>query len=140
MSLESRLTRDFPAIDGRVVTEAHSAYCRQHGHATHTVDGVAQEFCPRCGDRVAPEVTTPTIDVQFSESTVDAMASVVNDAIAKYLNAGGTRGLLLEWLTGLTPSILHAVADLNGLDDTAGRRKSTVARMIVAEVFGDEYK
>lgn len=37
----------------RVVTEGHAAYCREHGHATYTVDGVVQDYCPRCGDNLS---------------------------------------------------------------------------------------
>jgi predicted RNA-binding Zn-ribbon protein involved in translation (DUF1610 family) len=41
---------DFPALEGRVVTEAHSRVCTERGHATHTIDGVSSGSCPRCGD------------------------------------------------------------------------------------------
>lgn len=41
---------DYPITDGREPTEAHARYCRENGHARHTVDGVVQPFCPRCGD------------------------------------------------------------------------------------------
>lgn len=34
----------------RVVTEGHANYCREHGHATRTVNGVVSPNCPRCGD------------------------------------------------------------------------------------------
>ena len=39
-----------PALNGEVVTEGHARYCRTNGHMTHTVDGVDQGFCPRCGE------------------------------------------------------------------------------------------
>jgi hypothetical protein len=41
---------DFPALDGRPVTEAHVRDCRENGHAAHTVDGVPTGVCPRCGE------------------------------------------------------------------------------------------
>lgn len=41
---------DMAALNGTPVTEAHAKVCRERGHATHTVDGVDQGFCPRCGD------------------------------------------------------------------------------------------
>lgn len=40
----------YPALNGEVVTEAHAAYCVDKGHAVHTVDGVEQAMCPRCGE------------------------------------------------------------------------------------------
>lgn len=45
---------DFPALEGRTVQQRHVDCCAEHGHATHTIDGVAQPVCPRCG-----EVTDP---------------------------------------------------------------------------------
>lgn len=40
-----------PAITpGEYVSQGHVDYCRDHGHARHTVDGVLQVMCPRCGD------------------------------------------------------------------------------------------
>lgn len=41
---------DFPAINGRVVTQGHADVCTEVGHAVHMIDGVPQMFCPRCGD------------------------------------------------------------------------------------------
>lgn len=41
---------DFPALDGRPVTEAHAARCASQGHATHLVDGASSGVCPRCGE------------------------------------------------------------------------------------------
>jgi hypothetical protein len=44
-------SRSFPAATpGEVVTQGHANWCRDHGHATHKVDGVTQIHCPRCGD------------------------------------------------------------------------------------------
>jgi hypothetical protein len=40
---------DFPALDGRPVTEAHARVCREQGHAAHTVNGRPTGVCPRCG-------------------------------------------------------------------------------------------
>lgn len=44
---------DFPAVDGRVVTEAHAKICRERGCSTYVKNGMDMGFCPRCG-----EVTT----------------------------------------------------------------------------------
>lgn len=40
---------DFPALDGRPVTEGHAKVCAAQGHAHHTVDGADTGVCPRCG-------------------------------------------------------------------------------------------
>ena len=40
---------DFPAVNGRPVTQAHANLCETRGHATHTVNGVDSDLCPRCG-------------------------------------------------------------------------------------------
>jgi hypothetical protein len=41
---------DFPAVNGRPVTQAHANICAKYGHATHTVNGVVSNLCPRCGN------------------------------------------------------------------------------------------
>lgn len=45
---------DFPALMGNVVTEAHTRICVEHGHASHDVDGVISDLCPRCGEARQP--------------------------------------------------------------------------------------
>ena len=45
---------EFPAITGGIVCQGHTDYCSEHGHATHTVDGVDTGRCPRCGELKAP--------------------------------------------------------------------------------------
>lgn len=54
----------YPSITGETVTQGHVDYCKTKGHATHTVDGVAQIHCPRCGevreDMVKIEIRTET--------------------------------------------------------------------------------
>ena len=39
----------FPALTGAPVTQAHVNTCTSRGHATHAVDGINSEVCPRCG-------------------------------------------------------------------------------------------
>lgn len=49
---KARYARSFPVLSGEVVTQGHTDWCRDHGHATHSVDGVPDPFCPRCGASV----------------------------------------------------------------------------------------
>lgn len=44
------LERSFPE---NVVTQGDADYCRDHGHAFHTIDGVDTGICPRCGASTA---------------------------------------------------------------------------------------
>lgn len=46
---------DFPALEGRPVTEAHMRVCRERGHASHQVAGESTStgVCPRCGEVTA---------------------------------------------------------------------------------------
>jgi len=46
--------RDMPALNGAVVTERHARFCRENGHAVHTIDGVPSPWCPRCGETTGP--------------------------------------------------------------------------------------
>lgn len=41
---------DFPALNHEIVKEGHIKACHEFGCAYHTVDGVADPRCPRCGD------------------------------------------------------------------------------------------
>lgn len=57
---------DYPAAEGRPVTDAHRARCREHGHARHLVDG-AEGACPRCGEVAdPPRVTIEEITAELS--------------------------------------------------------------------------
>lgn len=51
----------------RVVTQGHADYCKAHGHATHTIDGVVQPQCPRCGDVLEVVETGPVEAHSYTE-------------------------------------------------------------------------
>lgn len=63
-----------PALNGDVVTQGHTDYCRDNGHATYRIAGVGQGWCPRCGAVTTPATTeaeqdtTPT-PVQATPTT-----------------------------------------------------------------------
>lgn len=46
----NRYATSYPALNNDVVTQGHSDYCADTGHASHTVGGVLSTFCPRCGE------------------------------------------------------------------------------------------
>lgn len=58
----SQFAMSYPALDGAVVMQGHADYCREHGHATWTVDGVDTGTCPRCGVTTAPAEAAPAED------------------------------------------------------------------------------
>ena len=49
-----------PALNGETVTQGHADYCATNGHMTHTVDGVDQGFCPRCGESTMVKIEMRT--------------------------------------------------------------------------------
>lgn len=51
MDTSNRFAMEYPALNGDVVCQGHSDYCRDHGHATYTLDGIDQGWCPRCGEQ-----------------------------------------------------------------------------------------
>lgn len=57
-----------------VVTQGDADYCRDFGHAFHTVDGVDSGTCPRCGN-VTPEV-------------YDASRAILRGTKVEYLHIG----------------------------------------------------
>lgn len=50
----------YPVLDGEPVTQGHTNYCRDNGHATHTVDGKTYPVCPRCGEFRTVQTLVPT--------------------------------------------------------------------------------
>lgn len=50
----------YPTLTGDVVTQGHANYCAEHGHATHTVNGATEPFCPRCGVKIDAPVPAPS--------------------------------------------------------------------------------
>lgn len=50
----SRYATSFPVLTHDAVTQGHTDYCAERGHATHTVGEVVSPFCPRCGARPEP--------------------------------------------------------------------------------------
>jgi hypothetical protein len=57
--MENRFLRSYPAAPTlnswtdswveNVITQGHVDCCKEFGHAMFTVDGLIQDFCPRCG-------------------------------------------------------------------------------------------
>jgi hypothetical protein len=60
---------DFPAVDGRVVTEAHAKLCADKGCVSYVKNGIDMGWCPRCG-----EVTTS--EEQITDEEIDPMARI----------------------------------------------------------------
>lgn len=63
---------DFPALDGRPVTQGHANMCTSKGHATHTVNGVDTGVCPRCGDVKRVSLVKATVSVGARMAALDA--------------------------------------------------------------------
>lgn len=72
---------DYPALDGRTVTEAHARYCRENGHATHTTDGQTDTVCPRCGD----STTTP----KRINKAMERRTKAIEDLAAHWVHQDG---------------------------------------------------
>lgn len=58
---------DYPAADGRTVTEGHARLCRERGHAAFVRDGVDQGTCPRCGE--VTEAQPDALQVQLTATS-----------------------------------------------------------------------
>lgn len=70
---------DHPAVNGRPVTEAHAQYCRDNGHASHTVDGITSPVCPRCGDRRTGQIVVDGRLVNVHNAAPSAEAEAAHD-------------------------------------------------------------
>lgn len=69
---------DFPALAGRVVTDAHARICAEYGHATHTVDGRDTGSCPRCGEVSVREVAATDVEIGDEVSVWGRMLTVTD--------------------------------------------------------------
>jgi hypothetical protein len=56
---KGKTVNSFPALYGQPVTEAHTAFCAERGHASHTVNGAEQGICPRCGEITETPAVNP---------------------------------------------------------------------------------
>jgi hypothetical protein len=67
---------DFPMLRGAPVTEAHARICRERGHAVHSINGVASDRCPRCGDLRKNSTTTDAFAEDADSATAIAIRAV----------------------------------------------------------------
>lgn len=98
---------DFPAADGRPVTEAHARYCADRGHAAHVINGVTSSICPRCGDERRPS----TVELKLA-----ATRRELDDAVALELIPATTAAELRELL--VCAGIMVKAGDLAGAGAT----------------------
>lgn len=84
---------DYPALEGRTVTQGHADYCQAHGHATHNQDGVAQPHCPRCGDLLSVWAVTKLAHPAVRDYRDDCpeCLALVDQAIS-HAQATGSKG------------------------------------------------
>lgn len=76
----------YPALTGGVVTQGHTNYCASRGHATHTVEGVVQGTCPRCGAGTATRAQgTPSTSTDV-EAASDPIVWVCTDCMILDVN------------------------------------------------------
>ncbi len=78
-----------PALNGEVVTEGHANYCAANGHMHHTVDGVEQGICPRCG-----EVTVTEEAITVERAVGDCSSVVVMSSGVRIGYASRVRGII----------------------------------------------
>lgn len=63
---------DFPAVEGRPVTEAHAKLCASKGCVSYVKNGMDMGWCPRCG-----EVTTAEEQITAEEIAESVSAGIV---------------------------------------------------------------
>jgi hypothetical protein len=101
MDINSHFAKEFPAIStsddwtDRVICQGHADYCEEYGHAKHTVNGIVQDRCPRCGD----SRNEPTFDISSEDAAklntairglVEAVQAEIRAAEQKGYSAGYT--------------------------------------------------
>ena len=86
-------------VEGRVVMQGHADYCEENGHARHTVDGVEQVFCPRCGE---PRDAEPLPVSEAASRLADARSSFYEGLELPYRPSVGTPA---GWSDVLAPEL-----------------------------------
>lgn len=110
---------DYPAMDGRTVTEAHNRHCAEIGHAGWTVGDLEerrpQGTCPRCG-----VVTETTQQADARRLAAHQAAPTCNESVDMELDGGETADALCiapaghagfhQWADPATVDMLRRVA------------------------------
>lgn len=65
-----------PALEGNVITQRHTDYCKAHGHAVHSFEGLVSDYCPRCGKRVTG--TVHVSDLAVGDVTTDGVVESID--------------------------------------------------------------
>lgn len=65
-----------PALNGETVTQGDTDHCAAHGHKPHTIDGVEQGICPRCGEGTVPTARQKLNSRTAAQSTPILMAAL----------------------------------------------------------------
>jgi len=115
---------DFPALDGRPVTQAHTDKCARDGHASHKRDGVDAGVCPRCG-----AVTAPAEPVELEVERTDTADPMSGD----YL---GEPEAEARWQP--TGNALHAFAEETAIERLRAAARDLLALLDGTGVYRDE--
>lgn len=120
---DNQFAMSFPAISHEdfphnVVTNGHVRYCADHGHATHTFDGVESDRCPRCGalhhGDTAEARRESAAEVEEVIANVPVMLDMIREAAALCddgSNLEYTRGQaeLIAYMGGLNGDHVDAI-------------------------------
>lgn len=107
---------DYPALEGRAVTEAHAKICHLNGHAVRTLDGVPTPLCPRCGEVRTTATTAPAVTIKPLTPLMTAMLVNVaekGEAMAKGRDLITLRGLEARGLVQITTTGRDIHSDRN---------------------------
>lgn len=114
---------DYPVIDGRIVCQGHADACAEFGHATYTIDGVDQGYCPRCNEVTEKAAPAPVAEA-IEPGTVVLVTSApffLRRGVVVDTNDHEGRPLCYVKLPG-EGDVLIAAADLIALPEETKRR------------------
>lgn len=92
------LNMNFAALNGETVTEGHVKACQIKGHATYVKDGVVQEYCPRCDEK---------LPVKTYEDYLNTLTVKVLREIAAQLEIKGRSGLKKDALVCVVAGLVE---------------------------------
>jgi len=140
---------DFPALDGRPVTQAHADKCARVGHAKHKRNGVNTGVCPRCGEVTDPEPESlvDTFDVEATDTADPASGDYLGEA-----EQLGDLGVVVNEVIRLrkrvaeleaevaqpTGNALHAFAEETAIERLRAAARDLLALLDGTGVYRDE--
>lgn len=102
------LALDYPAAEGRVVTEAHAKLCADKGHTSYVKNGIDMGICPRCGVVTTSEEQVTDEEINSTEIPVQPSVTFFPEGDPRNFDSVNALKVMINALTPLAEAALAA--------------------------------